>query len=421
MMRNLLIVSMILACVAACGSNPRQQEPVVVKVPVVLNETLTNSDSQIERLDSLDLEIRKYMASSGFIGASLSIMKNDSLVYAKGYGLADTDTPMEAFNSFRLASVSKLVTAAGIMKLTEQGRLTLDDKVFGPYGILGDEDFNSVIKDPNYFKITVEHLLRHQGGFNSYAGDPMFSTRTLIIQNHLDTVPDFNALSRIYLKRRIAVPGTEHIYSNYGYLVLSKVIEKITGEDYENWTQENILRPAGCYDFHIARNYYEERHPRETRYFSHDDSPVQEYNNSGREVQRAYGGSDITGLSGGGAWVASTPELMRFVASIDGREGVPDILSSGSINEMTRYLGHEYYGLGWSDIAEDGTWTRTGTLAETTAIIKYYSDGECWIFVSNTGTFRGARQANITAGVLARLRNRFSASLPERDLFTSHP
>lgn len=412
-MKRPFLLAFILACLVTCGCDAS----VPVKVPVILNENIRNSDSDTEGLDSLDIEIRQYMAQAGFKGVSLSIMKNDSLVYAKGYGLADKDTPMEANNIFRLASVSKLVTAAGIMKLQEKGLLSLSDTVFGPDGILGDEKFNSVISDPNYYKITVEQLLRHQAGFTVYAGDPMFSTRTLMVQNHLDTVPDFNTLSRIYLKRKIAVPGTEHIYSNYGFLVLSKIIEKLTGEDYETWTQENILNPAGCYDFHIGGNYYEDRHPRETRYFPHDGTTVSEYNNSGRKVPRAYGGSDITGLSGGGAWVASTPELMRFVASIDGRDGVPDILSGESIAEMTRYISHEYYGIGWNDITEDGTWTRTGTLSETTALIKYYGDGECWIFVTNTGTTRGARQASITAELFARLRDKYSASLPKRDLF----
>lgn len=413
MIKRISTIALIAFCVISCKCDAI----VPVRFPIMLNEKLTNELSDIPELDSLDLEIQKYLNTYHIKGASLSIMKNDSLVYAKGYGWSDIETHMQPNNSLRLASVSKLVTAAGIMKLQEEGKLHLSDKVFGPDGILGNEAANSAIRDKNYYLITIEQLLRHEGGFTTSAGDPMFSTRSLMIQNHLDSVPDFNTLSRIYLRRKIDIPGTEHHYSNYGYLVLSKIIEKVTGESYEDWTQDNILIPSGCRDFHIGHNYYEERFANETRYFPHDNVQVEEYNNSGRKVPRAYGGSDIEGLSGGGAWVASTPELLRFIAAIDGRNGIPDILTQESIAEMTKFLGKEYFGLGWNDITEDGVWTRTGTLAETCALVKYYADGECWVLITNTGTYRGSRQANYTAELFTRLRNKYSSKLPKRDLF----
>lgn len=410
------LILVLISCIFSCGCHPGVQK--TEKIPVILNQTITNACSDTSDLYGLDKDVKEYMKQWNVKGAALCIMKNDSLVYAKGYGISDTDTPMEANNLFRLASVSKLVTAAGIMKMQEDSLLDLSDKVFGPGGIFEGEEFATELKHPWFFKITVEHLLRHQAGFTVYAGDPMFNIRDIIIQNHLDTVPDSKTLAKIYLRRKLGPePGTDPLYSNFGYLLLSMIIEKLSGEKYEDWIQENILHPAGCYDFHIAENYYELRWPGETRYFPHDGSLVNEYNNSGRMVERAYGGSDIHGLSGGGAWVASAPELMRFVASIDGREGVPDILSKESIDEMTRFISKESYGLGWNDITEDGTWTRTGTLAETCALVKYYSDGECWIYITNTGTWRGARHASYTTAFFNRERENSSKLLPRRDMF----
>ena len=85
----------------------------------------------------------------------------------------EENVPMDVMHVFRIASISKLITAVAIMKLQEEGKLTLQDRVFGPEGILNDTIFSD-IKDPRTTKITVENLLRHQGGFSIAYGDPMF-------------------------------------------------------------------------------------------------------------------------------------------------------------------------------------------------------------------------------------------------------
>lgn len=412
---KILVIFLLLSSIVAC--NDRSEVPAPKPLPH-LNEVLTNSVSDTSLLRGLDYEVERYMNKWELKGTSLAVVKNDSLVYAKGYGAFDYGVPMEAGNIFRLASISKLVTATGIMVLAERDSLHLEDNVFGPGGILENEPYTEVIKNPLYNKITVEHVLRHEAGFTTYSGDPMFSTLILKRSNRLDSDLDADMISRLYLRRRLGFePGTSNSYSNYGYLLLSMIIEKVTGQDYETWIRENVLEPAGCFDFHIAYNYYEEKYPNETRYFLHDTTLVEDFHDNGKMVERCYGGSDIRTLSGAGAWVASTPELARFVSSIDGREEVPDIISSESVARMTKFVGKDNYGIGWNDISEDGIWTRTGTLAETTAIIRYYPDGECWIFVSNTGTWRGARLSRYTSKFLDECRALYSASLPSRNLF----
>ncbi len=388
---------------------------------VRLNETLTNSLSDTSDLAGLDHRVENYMRQWGIKGASLAIMRGDSLLYAKGYGWSDEEkqVKMEPYNIMRVASVSKLLTAAGIMKLQEDGRLSLNDTVFGPRGILTDSAYVSVMRDPNYRKITVEDLLRHKGGFTSAGGDPMFSTRFIMMQNHLDVPPDHETLLKTQLKRRLRfVPGTSQYYSNFGYLLLSMVIEKVSGMDYEKYMQDSVLTKAGCFDMHIANNYYEERHHNEVRYYNGADSGlIEEYNNSGRMVDRCYGGNDIHSLAGAGAWVTSVPELARFVASIDGKPGVPDVISSESVAQMTQWFDESTYSLGWNDTKPNGEWTRTGTLSGTSALIKYYPDGECWIMVTNTSTWKGPGFTRYTAGLFRDLRQRYSSKLPARNLF----
>ena len=138
-------------------------------VPVNLNATLTNEMYDTSSLDGFDRMVKNYLTYWAINGASLSVMRNDSLLFAKGYGIADTDKEMQPSHILRMASVSKLVTAVGIMVLRDRGLLTLRDKVFGPDGILCDSIYNAAIKDTLYYRITVEDLLRHKGGFSRRA------------------------------------------------------------------------------------------------------------------------------------------------------------------------------------------------------------------------------------------------------------
>lgn len=396
-------------------------KPAPPPVNAILNETLTNAMSDSDSLRGIDKEVQEFMKYWRIQGISLSVMRNDSLMFSKGYGWADKEKNevMTPGHILRLASVSKLLTATGIMKLEEQGRLSLDDHVFGPDGILCDSLWTALIRDSLYYDITVEHLLRHKGGFSTRGGDPMFSTRTIMLQNRLSTPPDQNTLVKVQLRKPLAfVPGETQEYSNFGFLLLSMIIEKLTGTDYESWMQENILKPAGCVDFHIAGNYYQDKYPNEVRYYVQpDDSPVDEFNNSGRKVVRCYGGNDIPTLSGAGAWAASTAELCRFVASIDGRPEVPDIISVESVRRMTEWFDPDTFSLGWNDTKPTGEWTRTGTFSGTSALIKYFPDGECWVLVTNTSTWRGAGLARFTTEMFEKSRAACSALLPLRNLF----
>jgi len=419
------VLAAIAVTLATASRRSLPESPTEDAVPdtVRLNEILTNDMSCMPGLERLDAEIGKYLKQWEIKGASLSIMRNDSLVYSKGYGWADKEENLEMTpgNILRMASVSKLITATGVMVLQERGLLSLGDKVFGPEGILCDSVYTEAIKDKRIFDITVEDLLRHKGGFTCGLGDPMFSTRDIIRQFKLDGPPDQQTLVRCILTRRLGfAPGTSQAYSNFGYLLLSMAIEKTCGCGYEEFIQENVLHPAGCHDMHIAKNFYQDKYPNEVHYYMQSGAELcEEYDLSGKMVERCYGGSDISGLSGAGAWCGSTAELCRFVASIDGKPELPDIISTESVAAMTEYFDPETFSLGWNDTKPDGEWTRTGTLAGSTALVKCYPDGECWIMITNTGTYRGPYFSKYTSSLFRRCRESFSACLPKRDLFSS--
>lgn len=394
-------------------------EPLTLKPRIHLNDSLSNTLSDFPETEGIDKKVRSYMRLWQIKGASLAVMRNDSLLYAKGYGWADEgeEKQMEPSHILRMASVSKLITATGIMVLQDRDSLSIKDTVFGPSGILNDSLFTSVIKDKNYHKITIEHLLRHQGGFYR---DPLFSSNDVRNQLQLDHPPVKEDFYRLVLKHKLRfMPGEWEKYSNFGYLLLSEIIEKVSGKPYEEFIREEVLKPAGCYDMHIGGSYYSDRRDNEVRYYTHegDGKFVEEYNGSGVMVERCYGGNNIPLLAGAGAWCGSPAEIARLVASIDGRPEVEDIISADAVAQMTEYFDKDTYSLGWNDTTPEKGWSRTGTLAGTSALVKYFPDGECWILITNTSTWRGPGQARYTDILFKQCRDLYGSSLPKRNLF----
>ena len=388
-----------------------------------LNDLLSNEISDLPTTQKMEKYINNWMARSGIRGASLAVMKDEHLIYCKGFGWADEERnqPAEVGHIYRIASASKLITAVGIMKLRDEGKLKLDDKVFGQSGIL--KQFTE-IRDKRAEEITVRHLLIHTAGFSRRMGDPMFRIADIIKWEELDTTPTADELIAYQLRQRLRDrPGGSAQYSNIGYLVLSRVIEVVSGKSYERYLQENVLWPAGCYDMHIARNFYEERYPKEVRYYGNDPNDrIESYDGSGKMRPREYGGNDIRGLQGAGAWVSSAVEMMRLVASIDGKPGVPDILSKESVAEMRRINRKGDYALGWARYHESTqTLVRTGTMSGTCAYIEYKSNGISYAFLTNTSNYRGASFTNSLGRMIHTAMSRVSEWPSDRDLFVEVP
>lgn len=385
-----------------------------------LNDVLTNRHSALDETKRMEQYITRWMARYNIRGASLAIMKDEKLIYCKGFGWADKEygDVAEVGSLFRMASASKLITAIGIMKLRDEGRLSLDDKVFGPDGILSQF---TEFRDKRAAQITVQHLLEHTSGFSRIKGDPMFRTTDIMKWEGMTSTPTSDELIAFQLRMRLrCTPGGPSQYSNIGYLVLSRIIEQVSGLTYEEYIKEHVLREAGCYDMHIAANYYEERKPREVKYYGHDPGEVIEsFDGSGTMRPREYGGNNITGLQGAGAWIASSAELMRLVASIDGEEGIKDILSPESITILNGRNGH--HGFGWAYIYSKGyRLVRTGTMSGTCAHIEWKHNDYSYVFLTNTSHYRGSTFTRDNISRMVRTAMSRVKEWPEgRDLFTS--
>ncbi len=393
-------------------------ESLVEKRLISINELISNDLSSSDfTQEKLDADIEKIMARWELKGGSFALMRNDSLIYAKGYGVADEMDSVfcDASHVFRLASVSKLITATAIMKLCEQGKLSLESLVYGEKGILNDSIFSN-LRTKSHKKIKVEHLLRHTAGYATPDGDAAFnlsSTARRIKKQlplSLDDMVEYS--TRIKLR---TVPGGSYHYSNLGYVVLTKIIEQVTDMEYETYVKDSILIPAGCYDMHIGKSYDFQRRHNEVAYFEVKEAdPIYSSDGSNLLVMKSAGGNDISLLSGAGGWIASAPEILRFVASINNYEGKRDILKPETIDIMTAY-SNRGRPIGWASTGRY-EWIRTGHMAGTTAIIKRQRNGYTWIFVSNSSAWIGPNVTKILNSTITRSLSKIK-EWPSRDLF----
>ncbi len=382
-----------------------------------INRFINNEMSDLEQTAKFDRAIESFMRRWEFTGVSFALMRNDSLIYAKGYGYADKgrEVKCDASNVFRIASVSKLITATAIMKLVEQEKLTLSSQVFGDEGILNDSIFLD-LRSKNLEQITVEHLLRHTAGFSSPHGDPAFANIT--IAKHLDKPLPLSVDDMVLYatKNRLrSRPGGSYDYSNLGYIILGKIIEKVSGEGYESYVQSQILAPIGCYDMFIGENYSRNKAHNEVRYYEVKEAePVESSDGSGRITMKSDGGNNVTLLSSAGGWVASSAELLKFVAAVNDCSNREGIISRESIKKMS-YSDKKTHPIGWASTSQS-SWLRSGSMAGTSALVKRQSDGYTWVFIVNNSAWIGPK---ITRYISTYVTNALAkvSEWPERDLF----
>ncbi len=390
---------------------------------VPLSHKLTNINTSDSNLFVFDTAIVEFMQQHNIVGASVAIAKDGRLVYSKGFGLADQDLadPVAPKNLFRIASVSKLITAVAIMKLVEDEKLSINQKVFGTSGILNDSIYLNY-QDSRYEDITVQQLLDHTAGWNGKKEDPVFNS--LYVSRVMDTEPPatIQTIIEYALNKSLDFePGTKYCYSNLGYCVLGEIIEKITGTEYEDYVQFAILHPLGIYDMHIGKSFYDERFPSEVRYYDQDNEAlVWSYNGSGDLVPIEYGGNDIELLSAAGGWIASAPELAKLMVAIDEFDSRPDILSKNTIDYMTKARKDTRKLIGWRGSDGYGTWWRTGTFTGTTALIMRHKNEINWVVLLNTTTDKRKRIHNELSRTMFKSLRKVK-KWPDYDLFNLNP
>ena len=262
--------------------------------------------------------------------------------------------------------------------------------------------------DPRLNSITVHHVLCHCGGwaanlarnpFETWTGfDPMFSTSQIAQSLSIESPARPVDIVQFMMTRPLEYePGTHYAYSNFGYCLLGRVIEKVSGRPYVEFVTNELFKPLGITEPRIGRSLAETRAVGEVRYYSAGEpAPTTKSVFSGKDVFWRYGGFSVEAMDSHGGWIATAADLARFGASLD-MTSPNGRLTAESIDRMfsrpqetgTTTNGvdlAQYYGYGWhvdDSMLEGKAEWHDGSFSGTSTFLNRRSDGLVWAIAFN--------------------------------------
>jgi N-acyl-D-amino-acid deacylase len=332
-------------------------------------------------------------------GATLAVAHEDKVVYSRGFGYAEGKMAMKPTSRLRIASISKPLTAVAILQLIERGKLKLDDKVFH---ILDLEEPKKAKFDARWRKVTIEHLLHHTGGWDrDKSFDPMFVSDDICKELKVKSPALQKDIIQYMLGKPLDFePGARYAYSNFGYCLLGRVIEKVSGKKYEEYVRKEVLQPVGANDTHQGKTLREEHLPDEVYYDCGGQKGTAILGpNLGKQVLWPYGAWCLEAMDSHGGWVSTAPDLVRFAMSFNHPDKCK-LLKAKSIEIMFAappgLAGHTkagkeketFYGCGW-DIRPYGkgvrnTWHSGKLDGTSTILVRRGADHLTWAVLFNS-------------------------------------
>ncbi len=312
------------------------------------------SGQPVPALSALDTLMQQLMTQYNSPGGSLSVSVNGKLVFARGYGYADAATGefVQPDSLFRIASNSKPFTAAGILQLIAQGKLSLTTQPF--VSILSDlTPPPGQSMDPRILSITIQNLLEHKAGWDDTlpgVPDPL-SAFTVTAAQTFNAVPP--ATPELLIRYMMGQPlqhdpGTVSAYSNFGYVVLGEVISRVSGETYGKFIENNVLAPAGDVRTVLGGTFLSERQPYEVVYYDYPGAPLASsvFPPVGAPVPAPYGAFSIELSAAAGGWISSSMDMVRLTDNFNGQL-TPSVLQS----PPSGFVGYiAPFGPGWQYI-----------------------------------------------------------------------
>lgn len=389
------------------------------------SDDLPVSGRVLPGLEALDGVVLPILEAHAIPGAQIAMAHEGRLMVARAYGFADVQArlPMLPETRMVLASVSKVITAQTILKLVDEGRITLEDRVFGWFRELRPPEGRR--EDPRLAEITIRMCLQHTGGWDrKESGDPSGWSPRIRRALHLERPPTPLEMIR-YMKgvRLDFQPGTRQAYSNFGFVLLGAVIAAVTREEYPAYVQQHTLQPWGVHGTRVDEpipNYF----PGEARrYMLPAEHEVPGGNN--RMVMAAGGWAAncvdmalmLTAIDGsrtGRPWLS--PTLMQ--AMVEPAQGIAPI--SASVPELggapagsnTQEAPLHWMGLGWDQVelfppAQPGgpqrySWAKDGGLAGIQTWVQHVATGTNFALLFNSSVPHGQE----TPGALGLVRPR---------------
>lgn len=373
-------------------------------------------------------------------GAAVAITRQGRLVYARGFGYADREAtePVRPDSLFRIASISKPFTSAAVFRLIEADKLQLDTPVL-PLLKLEPHLDNGARMDPRWRDITVRHCLQHTAGWDrGKSFDPMAAVTAEEVARALkvELPVDAKQIIRYTLGKPLdSDPGTRYAYSNFGYCVLGRIIEAVSGRGYDAFVAQEVLAPLGIERMRLGKNLLQDRAPGEVKYYDSGNRMGRAISGPriGRRAPLPYGVECLETMDANGGWIASAVDLARFAAALDDPAKCP-ILREASITAMLAPppgpVGHDsegkpkadFYACGWNVRPAGGEGRRcdkshSGLLAGSSTMLVCGRDGINWAALFNCDADGSGRQfAALIRPALTRALGRVR-QWPEVDLF----
>lgn len=303
------------------------KKAVVVFIALILGiNSFGQSSSNKELENNIDGLFESYSYYNRFIGNVL-ISKDNHIIYQKSFGYADIagNKKNTEKSIFSIASLTKSLTAVGIMKLVEDGKLTLETPISTCF-----PDFM-----PDYSKdITIQHLLNNSSGMEANIGRTDDNGNGLMPEKTLITLDEL--LEKFKSSKLKFKPGTGYDYNNFGYLLLANVIEKVSGQLYADFMQQAIFKPAGMKNTAITS-------------FKSLNQKAQPYLGLGMDKFKKFNAPfHPSWLKGAADMNSTTVDLFKFMQALDNGT----LLKSESMNKLytsTQAMGVNEMasGLGW--------------------------------------------------------------------------
>ncbi|MGI9253587.1 MAG: serine hydrolase domain-containing protein [Thermomicrobiales bacterium] len=374
----------VLAAGAAMSLSRRVAAAQATPEPMVISDSvaMTANGPILPGLESLDRAVAAIMSEWKLPGAQLAIASGPNLALNRGYGIADpiAGAAVTPDSRFRIASVSKPITAVVALALVDAGALVLDEPVIK---LLQLEPPRNAVTDPRMREITLRMLLTHSAGFDSTNGlDPQYLPMSAAEANLLgvDNPPTAEQIVRAMLGRPLDFdPGTKSVYSNFGFNVVGRVIEAVTGDRFGEVAQRLVLEPSGAKETKLGQTRFEDRAKHEVFYSAPEGAPLVESVFPGEGyVPYAYGGYFLEAMDSHGGFISTASDLLRFALAVDGTRG-PALLTPETLKEMLDTPrpggsdepggGAKEYGLGWGVEHTDAglRWSHAGALSDTCA------------------------------------------------------
>ena len=326
-----------------------------------------NGGLSTTRLGALSTAVQNYISARSIPGLSLAISREGRLVYASGFGYANTANGelAHALHRWRLASTSKTICAVSALRaLEDSGPWSLDSKAFGSGALFGT-DYGTKAYSTAEKSISLRELMTMTSGWTDqgklwYFDEPSFGTdHAKIIGYQLDNV----ALS--------STPGTTDCYNNFNYQVVARIPEKISGLTFGAYTKKEVFDPCGITSLSLGGRTAADRLADEVSYYAGDQwgSPETIY---------------PARMDGSTGWIAKPSDLLLLSRRIDGNPRHRDIIGSYALSQMQLGNGKPScnggtsgYGLGWYPSTRNGKtwWQHNGAMAGTQAILVVSDDG----------------------------------------------